>query len=378
MNAPRNLPEAHALLMLDAGITPVRLGVHGDALKIPQDAGWQTAVITHEGVTRWFDQNPGTNIGARGGRNFKTGLYLARLDFDANAAQNFPIFEGGIGDLAQRLVISKTGKGFHVWFYAAFPLPNKCTAGAWEWVEVDGGRKRKRRVFVELKADGGQVVAPGSRHPSGFFYYFLQGDYASIPALTEGEVRILLDTCRHFDQGAGVKIPLPGDSPLPNKPPTTRPKPINTGPHDNTLEAMRQRFDVLAYATKHMVYGRAETKGDEVRLTDNGGFIVNMAINLWYCFSDEVGGDCFDLIGWLEHGPAWFDNKRDLFSDVLKKAAVFTSVALPDFSPAYQVGDAVTAVVNGAVRTAGRVTAVKWLPPEGGEWRPYYEIEATL
>lgn len=46
----------------------------------------------------------------------------------------------------------------------------------------------------------------------------------------------------------------------------------------------------------------------------------------------------------------------------------------PDNRPKYQIGDVLTAVVNGRVKALGPITAIKWLPPEQGEWRPYYEI----
>lgn len=58
------------------------------------------------------------------------------------------------------------------------------------------------------------------------------------------------------------------------------------------------------------------------------------------------------------------------------KAAGDTARTAPDNGPKYQIGDVVTAVIDGRVKAIGRVTGIKWLPPEGGEWRPYYEIGA--
>lgn len=41
---------------------------------------------------------------------------------------------------------------------------------------------------------------------------------------------------------------------------------------------------------------------------------------------------------------------------------------------AFDEGDMVSAVIAGEVRASGQISAVKWLPPEGGEWRAYYRV----
>ena len=322
---PRNSREAAALAMLAVGITPVQLGTADRFLKIPVNNGWQSATITQSDVQTWFATKPKTNIGALGGKNtLSPDLYLARLDFDVNADSIFPAFKSKLGNLYERMALSKTRQGWHVWFNAPFPLQNKTVAGRWD---KNAKGKRQAVKYIEFKAEGGQVVAPGSLHPSGHIYTWEQGGWDSIPALTEAEVKMLINVCQLFDEGAGSKtIHLPSDPPPP-PPRKPRYKPTQYGTSDDPREMIREKFDLLDYAQSHMVYDDLTVQRRRTQLGGNGGFFI-YDDNHFYCFADGVGGDCFDLVGYLEHGAGWFDDKSSRFRDVLKLAALYTNVEI--------------------------------------------------
>ncbi|MCA9875473.1 MAG: bifunctional DNA primase/polymerase [Anaerolineales bacterium] len=326
---PRNDREATALDMLSHGITPVRLGSSGEWLKIPLDKGWETATITAQDVRQWFDANANTNVGARGGQNFlHPDLYLARLDFDAGAEKIYPKWQTAITDLPAPAV-SKTRQGYHAWIYTDFPLPNKTVAG--RWIKNEQG-KRALQKFIELKAAGGQVVAPGCLHPSGFTYHWVTGSYKTIPLLTEPQARALLEAAQQFDLGGGAKdIRFPSD---PEQKPPQKPayKKVAYGAADDLREIIRERFDLLSYATNHMVYDEIQKQRRRTKIGGNGGFFV-YDDHHWWCFADNCGGDCYDLVGYLEYGSAWFSDKSGRFLDVLKLAAVYVNVTIPEDHP---------------------------------------------
>lgn len=341
-----------ALDMLAVGIKPVRLGSKGEWLKIPIEEDWQTYSVSTNDVERWFAENQQTNIGALGGPNLKhPDRHLVRLDFDYNADLIFPEFESAVGDLH----VSKTRQGFHVWFYSPVPLPNKTVAGSWH--KNDDG-KRKVVKFIEIKANGGQVVAPGSLHPSGFVYQWRNGErWDNIPVLDFEAVSQLIEIARRYDKGAGSKVILPGE-----KPPTTRRPPYKPPAYldnDDLRERIRRKFDLLAYAKDHMLYDeeKRQSHNRRVQLGGNGGFFI-YDDNSWYCFAEGLGGDCYDLVGWLEFGAGWFTSKAERFRDVLKAAADYVGEKI---SPEHPLLTGEKSSEDGFINLANPRTKDYWL-----------------
>ncbi|MCI0398233.1 MAG: bifunctional DNA primase/polymerase [Chloroflexi bacterium] len=224
---------------------------------------------------------------------------------------------------------------------------------------------------LELRWSSGQTVIMGS-HPDGPGYCWRRGEPPFVPPaeVTAGQVE------RGFLAIAVPKHEQPAGSEHITRPETTRPARKVSGGPDTTVEEIRGRFDLLAYARRHFPGEVREEKG-EYRILGNGGLLIKPDTGKWFCFAEDLGGDCFDLVGYCFYGATWFGSKKDgeKWGQVLQDAAAFTGVALPDNSPAFHVGDVVTAVINGVPKAVGRVMAVKWLPPEGGQWRPYYELE---
>lgn len=117
---------------------------------------YQTQRATEEEIDEWF-ADEGPNIG------IVTGSIsgLAVLDVDSPDAMRFALqWEHGRGLGESYLPIVETGKGWHV-FYAMPPgLRNVQADPAWPG--------------IDLRAEGGYVVAAPSRHVSGHVYRWVQ------------------------------------------------------------------------------------------------------------------------------------------------------------------------------------------------------------
>jgi hypothetical protein len=116
-------------------------------------ADYQSRRATEEEIREWWDRWPNANIGLVTGA--VSGLIV--LDLDGPEA----------ADLAKRqgvppTVIATTGKGWHVYFtHPGQPVQNAASLNG-----VKG---------LDLRGDGGYVVAPPSVHPSGRRYTWAKG-----------------------------------------------------------------------------------------------------------------------------------------------------------------------------------------------------------
>ena len=105
------------------------------------------------------------------------------------------------------------------------------------------------------------------------------------------------------------------------------------------LEEIRWSFDLVGYASNHFG-ARAVQHGRRTDLKDAklGGFVVFTDEQKWWWFSENVGGDCFDLVGYMKN-PKWFDLKyqnnsefKRLFAEVVEECAYHTG-AKAEFQP---------------------------------------------
>jgi len=119
----------------------------GKAPMIPWKA-YQNRLATEGEIHRWWSQWPHANIGVVTGK--VSGVVVVDVD-------------GPEGQATLRTLApvpptwrSRTGKGEHLWF----KHPGGATIQNFA----------KRRPGLDLRADGGLVVAPPSRHPSGVLY----------------------------------------------------------------------------------------------------------------------------------------------------------------------------------------------------------------
>ena len=108
---------------------------------------YQTRLPTEEEVCQWFDQYPNANIGIVTGKISN----LVVFDLDSTDAVEYAEAEGGFPDTPK----VKTGKGYHVYMrHPGFEIRNSVN----------------KKLDIDIRADGGFVVAPPSIHGSGRQY----------------------------------------------------------------------------------------------------------------------------------------------------------------------------------------------------------------
>ena len=105
---------------------------------------------TEQEIREWF-RNEEKNIGIVCGRVSKN---LVVFDFDDQEAMSFVIAD--INETAKKTMVVRTGKGFHVYYRVKTPENFKLM-----------------NLKVDVKGEGGYVIAPPSIHPSGIKYVAL-------------------------------------------------------------------------------------------------------------------------------------------------------------------------------------------------------------
>lgn len=130
--------------------------------KHPRIGAWQRKATTSPAqLRRWWKEHPGTNIG------IATGWDSDLIVLDVDIGQGFQHLQAweNEGKFLPKTVTVKTGSGGHQ-FYFRFP-------------DLDFDPKTKAQLCgckdIDVRADGGQVVAPPSLHPSGNQYQWVDG-----------------------------------------------------------------------------------------------------------------------------------------------------------------------------------------------------------
>jgi len=113
---------------------------------------FQSRLPTEQEVSEWFGKWPDANIGIITGKISN----LVVFDLDSDNAVEYAENEGGFPETVK----VKTGKGYHV--YMRHP-----------GFEVRGSVNKK--LDIDIRADGGYVVAPASVHGSGNVYEWEPG-----------------------------------------------------------------------------------------------------------------------------------------------------------------------------------------------------------
>ena len=124
--------------------------------KRPCISGWkdyQDRLPTKEEVTHWFTMNPTANIAIITGAI--SGVVV--FDFDSESALEYVEEIGGLPDST---AIAMTGKGLH--FYMRYP-------------DFNVSNRVNTNLHLDIRADGGYVAAPPSRHGSGRYYEWKEG-----------------------------------------------------------------------------------------------------------------------------------------------------------------------------------------------------------
>ena len=127
------------------------------------DNGFKDASTDESVIRRWWSQYPKANIGIATGQ-ISGGLIAIDMDIDKEQGKDgYHTFTRWCADNYLVLPdswLSITGRGgYHLFYKSAFPIPSKIG-----WLDD-----------VDIRADGGYIVAPPSVHPNGTRYEWEQG-----------------------------------------------------------------------------------------------------------------------------------------------------------------------------------------------------------
>lgn len=159
--------------------------------KHPRLGGWQNvASADMQTVARWWDQWPRAGIGVATGRASRVWV----LDLDGEEAISWYAEKGKQhGRTPTRG--ARTGRGRHLW---------------WRWPDEDVGITNGQGQVgpgVDVRGDGGYVVAPPTLHRSGVRYEWLTtGAYVETPQLAPAW---LLELVKKKPKPPAPKITLP-------------------------------------------------------------------------------------------------------------------------------------------------------------------------
>jgi hypothetical protein len=135
------------------GWSVIPLQQRGKRPLLPSWSEYQSQRASEEEIREWWTRWPDANVGVVTGQ--VSGLIV--LDLDGPGAVNFAKRHG-----VPPTVVASTGKGWHVYFqHPGQPVQNAAA--------LDGVKG------LDVRGDGGYVVAPPSVHPSGRVYQWAKG-----------------------------------------------------------------------------------------------------------------------------------------------------------------------------------------------------------
>lgn len=90
------------------------------------------------------------------------------------------------------------------------------------------------------------------------------------------------------------------------------------------VQSVKNALDITTVAER--LYGGVEREGREWRIKGQGGLMVNAEKQSWYSFSEQLGGDVLDLLGYHRHGAAWRGRSASMFTEILQEACQLAGV----------------------------------------------------
>ncbi len=201
---------------------------------------------------------------------------------------------------------------------------------------------------AEWLSSGNQAVIPPSLHPTGTVFV-LEYSEKPIPELTAAQMNeiwrgltgtsLLKEDADHRDHAltaprfARVLEPI---DPYPTQPPPRTPAAATPTlvPLDRLKEIIGKRFDMVAYAC-YMTGAEAKREGKEWRVLGQGGLLIDSEAGRWNTFAEDgmghVGGDCFDLIAYLN----WriVKPKGEQWREVLRLGAAYLGIQIAPPAP---------------------------------------------
>lgn len=135
--------------------------------KHPLIGGWtDDATTDREQITRWYKSWPKANIGLAFGS--ESGIVDIEVDPRSGGDKNLPLLEKKLGKLPATLSFRSGGGGRHRLFI--YPQDKRIRKATHIGRDLLGFTDSKKPTGIDVVSDGGQAVAPPSRHVSGKLY----------------------------------------------------------------------------------------------------------------------------------------------------------------------------------------------------------------
>lgn len=106
------------------------------------------------------------------------------------------------------------------------------------------------------------------------------------------------------------------------------PPPTLGSVEEQVKAAIRDRFDLIAYAQQAFGGELQRESGGEVRVLGHGGLLVNPDKQTWFNHSEQLGGDCFDLVAYATYRTT-VKNLHGKSAEILQHTADVAGVRLP-------------------------------------------------
>jgi hypothetical protein len=182
----------------DAALRYARLGLcviplHAGAKK-PIFENWPEVATKDQAIiSRWWQQTPQANVGIATGK--RSGVFVLDVDPKNGGLDSYETLLSKHGQFPNTWQQITGSKGTHLFFrYPSFPVKN--AAGIFPGIDIRG--------------DGGQVVAPPSIHPNGTPYEWDGLDEIEQTRIAEAPMW-LLELLEHKQQGGSPHLPINAD-----------------------------------------------------------------------------------------------------------------------------------------------------------------------
>ncbi len=178
MEKPETIEE-YANYYLNQGFSIIPLKIE-DKTPLIQWAPYQSTIITKNEFLEYINKGP-VNIGVVCGNISR--LIVVDIDGEPN---------GSLREWSYTTKTVKTDRGYHYYFRTTNPPQGFTT-------EIEG-------VHVDIKAEGGYVVAPPSIHPNGTKYQFIDMDIPIISITNLSEISIQQPSTKPITLEADPKV----------------------------------------------------------------------------------------------------------------------------------------------------------------------------
>ena len=115
--------------------------------------GLKDATLTQQEIQKYWKQWPHANVGIA----IPKGYFVLDVDIEHDGFNSLELIQHEVGSLPGTLRITTGSGGFHFWYKTSTPIRNKVALGGFSGIDIRG--------------EGGYVVAPPSLHRSGKRYF---------------------------------------------------------------------------------------------------------------------------------------------------------------------------------------------------------------